>query len=1515
MPLPGGPSDKYGNRYEDLWTASCLLDLMEESADEMRLEPPGEEGAGVEFWVSRAGQREYHQVKRQNGSEGRWTLSNLNGNSVLANFWDKLQDPSATCALVSKDSVQYLTEFAERVQGARSWEEYELEFVRAEPQKEALAALRAYWNGCSVADAYTALRRIRIVTISEERLRRDVEERIEHLVVGGQPPDVLAMLIQFARESIHQTLVPADVWRAVERNPAYRRRRIEQDLRLLATIDATTAAFMAPLRKTLIAGEMLTREQSGQIVQRIQSSDQPQTVLLTGEAGFGKSHVALHVADTLQAAGWLVLAFGSDVFVGARRPEEVGERLFSRRLSPAEVLARAAHERHCILILDQIDQLSRTTSQNSTAYECFEALLEEATAFSHMRVLLTCRAFDLEQDERLKRLVQHTKSLEVIQLERLQPETVREVVAQMGINGVSLTKKQLELLAIPLHLYLLETIVEDDARDGSRQSLSFATVEDLFDGYWTHKQQRIHERHISRQVAWAEVIDTLVNDMNDHQRLSVPVALLDRFGADAEAMTSEHVLVQQGKRYTFFHEEFFDYAFARRFTAEERQIVPFLGSDSQDLFRRAQVRHILSYQRHLGEDDQATYLTTLRDILTRSEIRFHLKQAALEILRSVDDPRPDEWSILESLVEGEDETLATATVRTLDGSVPWFELLDRLGVIQRWLIDDRFVWQALRVLTGVQRLLPDLVAELVEPYAEDPRWRERYAWLMNFCDVDASPRFFEFFLHLIDAGALDEARAVLAANGDFWLLVYDLPSRHAVWACAVIGHYLNRRLVLSKAKGHPNPFNRDNGSIQTTVSSEGYLLRAAQRAPSAFAEQVLPFMLDVLDLTARRTGEPPWKDSVWEHRYVGTVHGIDHEVLDAMARALQALAADAPAEFRAIAASRLRESSYETAQYLLMRGYAGNGTEFADEAVEYLCDNSARLALSYFGDSHGAAGELIEAATPHCSADYLARLEQILLTYYPLAERGARGRQQLGRAQLILLEGITPDRRSPAVTRRLGELRRKFGDHATDEARPTFHVGWAQSPIPEAAAEKMSDAHWLRAIMRYDDDALRIGRAEGIVGGADQLAQVLQSQAKQSPVRFAQLLSAFPDSVQPVYFDAVLRGLTETEGRLDGDLLVSVATRCHQLPGRPCGKDLSWLIAKYADQSLATGLLEIVGWYATEDPSPDREQWRTPAYGGGVYYNGNVFNAGVNSVRGSAALVLAELITADGRRVGAFDIAFDHLVSDALISVRSCAAVTALAVYRHDQERGIALFLRLCESEDVLLAAPPIRDFLCMAVRSHFPLLLPLIRRMFTSALPEVAAAGAGVACLAALIAEDAGPLIEECLAGNEAQRRGAAWVFAINLGNVSCRGTCEAALSRLMNDSEALVREEAAKCFNEIRAEDVTEYKAFIGAFVQSAAFVTHPFALVHLVTEANAVPADIACLVCERFVEVAREEIGNISTHASAYTHRIAGHLAETYRKVSNPEIRSRCLTILERMQQAGAWDLDQTLEGLER
>jgi hypothetical protein len=97
-------------------------------------------------------------------------------------------------------------------------------------------------------------------------------------------------------------------------------------------------------------------------------------------------------------------------------------------------------------------------------------------------------------------------------------------------------------------------------------------------------------------------------------------------------------------RYSFGHESFFDYCFARGFVASDGDLTTFLTATEQHLFRRAQVRQGLAY---LRDSDRARYCDEIRALLSDSRIRMHLKDLTLAWLANVTDPGDDEWALLE----------------------------------------------------------------------------------------------------------------------------------------------------------------------------------------------------------------------------------------------------------------------------------------------------------------------------------------------------------------------------------------------------------------------------------------------------------------------------------------------------------------------------------------------------------------------------------------------------------------------------------------------------------------------------------------------------------------------------------------------------------------------------------------------------------------------------------------------------------------------------------------------------
>lgn len=1049
MPLTGEATAKFGVRYETLWTVLCMLDIMDHRADSVRLVPPGVEGEGVEFRIQRGGVQEYHQVKRQHGAEGRWTLKELGSRMVLSAFWDKLNDPAARCVFVSSHPAYQLGELIERAGDAKSWEEFDREFLATQRQSRDFATLCSLWGDCPREEAFERLRRISTKTIDESLLAEMVEVRLEALV-EGDPLTASDVLFRLVLDRVHDELDAQDIWRhLVERS--FRRRNLAENINVLAKLEEANARYLSPIRNELISGASIPREEARTALDSLTSEDGRRGVLLSGEAGVGKSGVVLQVLENLGKKEIPFLAFRVDRLDPTPLPSAIGQQL-ELPGSPVAVLGGVSQGRDCVLVIDQLDAVSLASGRHPQFFDGVDELIRQAEAYPQMRLLVACRNFDLENDHRLRRLTNERDGLDTIVINRLPEEIVRETVAAMGIEAGGLSPEQVRLLSVPLHLSLLAEISETPAA----RDLNFRTARDLFGRFWDRKRVVLRER-TGRSVRWPEVIDALCDNMSEKRTISAPAERVDEYEDDAQAMASENVLVRDRDKYAFFHESFFDYAFARRFAGRERELLPFLREGEQHLFRRAQVRQIL---RHEREADRARYLDDLEELLHSPDTRFHIKQVVFALLAGLEEPIREEWKILAPLLDAGEEPY-TREVFNLLRSGPWFRLIDSLGLWERWSAegDEERLNRVAYLLWMVQKHEPDRVAELLELYIRLPEWRNRIAYVMSGADLHTGRRFFELFLKAIDQGILDES--------DVGTDLYDLPDKNPEWACEALYHYLKRcqERNLFGAYEIFDPWSRRARNNH----DEELFTKSAQRAPGTFVTKLLPFMLKLMQDLAEQEGEPPYEDPIWRYRYPGESHSTEDTLLRATEIALRILSENKPETFDPFARLLREKSNFETAQYLLVRSYAANGEKYADEAVEYLLERPTRLETGYASNSHWATRQLLEAITPYCSDENMAKLEELILGYYSEWELEATSADWRGAAQLTLLGGITPSRLSSAAQERLEQWREKFGGDAK-EPMPAVMAGFVRSPIPEEEAKGMTDDEWLQAISRYRED-------------------------------------------------------------------------------------------------------------------------------------------------------------------------------------------------------------------------------------------------------------------------------------------------------------------------------------------------------------------------------------------------------------------------------------------------------------
>jgi len=344
-----------------------------------------------------------------------------------------------------------------------------------------------------------------------------------------------------------------------------------------------------------------------------------------------------------------------------------------------------------------------------------------------------------------------------------------------------------------------------------------------------------------------------------------------------------------------------------------------------------------------------------------------------------------------------------------------------------------------------------------------------------------------------------------------------------------------------------------------------------------------------------------------------------------------------------------------------------------------------------------------------------------------------------------------------------------------------------------------------------------------------------------------------------------------------------------------------------ADLDWPLEMLDILIWHALKDPDPQREGWRELAPAGEYYYRGDPYTAGINSVRGEAAMAIARLLEYHGNLIDILKPVLAEMVHDPSIAVRSCVAAALTGLLKHDRSTAVELFLHLTEAEDILLGAPTSERFLCYAANTHFHSLSPLLHRMLRSSTDAARRSGAHVVCLAALVEKAAQQLVRHSLKGDEIQRTGAAEVFAAHLSVASFRRWCEKILADLFTDKSATVRSAASKCFYKLKGDNAEEFDWLIDRFTTSRACDDSCTPMLQLLENVPQPKPKTVFSVCQRFLAEVGTELSDIRSHSAIDSEKICKLLLRVYEQAQNDRIQNQALDLIDRLFSLHAYGID--------
>lgn len=1517
---PGGIADKTGNRYEAAWLIRHLVELIDGRARSIAIEMLGEEGAGFEFRVERHGHYEWHQCKRQ--TSGSWTIGRLASEGVLAHFATKIAaSTSDTCIFVSTDPAKPLKRLKEKQPAAQNAEQFE-QSLSEDEQTQWQSLQRAL--DLDPEAGLDWLARCEFQTFPERELDLTLTAELDRWF-ASPPENVRGALREWIEGdgNFNRPLYTSDL-ESFLRARGIAIKQYEFDGTIPGKLQLANSDYDGSYRPVGAGLFDIERSEVAAVLAALDDAGGPRTIALAGPAGSGKSVVIRKALAQMADGARPLLAFRVDKVPVVATLSELGEATMEIGDSPAVVLEQLAKDRPAILIVDQADAVSEMSGRTTAVRAVLLKLLRQARHYPGLKVVFSCRSFDLENDHEFREFTDERHCVRIDVAPLRWAEDVAPVLARLRIGVKDAGAKIQALLCQPIGL----AIAAELSRDGPIELGHVEHISQLYQELLSRRDRELRDQHGANWSVF-EALGSVARAMSEREQLAAHVSVLDRYPGAVDLLQQAGLAVVQGQRLMLMHESLFDYLHARAFIADGGNLQAFLLGSEQTLFRRTQVRQILSQERDL---DRPAYLADLRFVLCDARVREHVRDLVLRWLATIPDPSPEEWQLV--LAHGASgDPLPRHTGRVIYGHHGWVAQLERIGVLDQWFAvnsDEDLFW-ALRAVEQASSAWESGVVRILDSFLEQ---RPEKASLLLRCfewfqPDRPMPELAALLIRCLDLCDSD----LLSSVGETPFNLADGWSKHApeqagAILSAVLAHWYRHH-----ARG--TPFGDDTHHLHRDFH---HFAELAEAHPEIALRSILPAMRVAMERTERAEGGAigPVEDGIWHWRRRDRGDGPHaYELIDMVTEALQRVAKAHPERAADILAS-LDPRRHMTALHLLLETVAANPSLAHLLAAEV--DNPGLFKAGWSHARAYSAGKAMAASWDLLAPDVRTRLEERLLGLYPehgfavrtfarsklpadpknwspeqLTEWARHSLADAGKTQWSTLRQLAGVALSPAARRRLVELDRKFAGREPEEP-DGIRSGSTLSPISPDSARKMNNAAWLSA-MRADWSEKRRWRDGTFYGGSEELSRVLQEEAKADPDRFIGLFWTLPADVPEVFRRAILRGVGESAldtGALD-DLLARMANGPHW---QADDATVLGLVTQRRGEALGAFATTILRWIAATG-EPGREEERTRKTGEkpealfrtAINRGHELGWRGRQAPRGEALDILGRLAWHSPdlfhRHRDLVDLALAEGTPD---TVLAASLTFVLSAIKHDTAQAVQWLDKLIALSPLCLASEHGQRALLRLDNLRHDDAKPLLLRLLNESDPAMSALAAAMIMVGSY--EGLGWEEERAaiVAGDGEWRAAAAHVAVNQIDGDVADDELDATIAAFFDDPEPLVRSEAADVFRHLNSAGIAAHASLYRRYLQSPHFDGERTYLIHRLEDA---PPELDELVLE-LVELAASKAGNAKSGRGDVGYQLWPPLMRIY--TSNPgnaSVRGRCLDVVDRLIAADALGSDRLNE----
>ena len=1263
-----------------------------------------------------------------------------------------------------------------------------------------------------------------------------------------------------------------------------------------------------------IAGIHIERPEVVTIVEWVRGSNEKHRVgVLVDQPGGGKTVVLRDTLVQLEELKVPVLAIKADYLSGGlRSPMDLAARI-DIPFAIEDCVRFIASSERVVVILDQLDALSLALTRDQVTLDIIIGLVNRLREIENVRVIISCRTFDLNNDPRLSQLlVDHHFKLLPFTEDQIQP-----ILRMYSIEWDKLLPDHKKLLTVPLHLSIYAHLFEH-GNSAVTKLESFRSLQELYDALW----RRIIESPLPDQPKVSKRISAiyrLVDFMNNSHQLTAPEAVLDELVEAAGYLERSGLIRRENSNWLFQHQTFFDYCYARHFVSLKREISQEVLSGSQGLFERSKIIQIMAYLRGMNT---GTYLQEYKTLLFSTKLRTHLKLLLYGWLGSINNPTEKEIQMARSLLR--DKERCSYFIKAISGNVDWFDALYPQGLTPLLHEGSK---ETLELLVGYLSTMIDIrsqqVAECLQPFlAKSDEWDQRILFCVSFAKNWQNEALLDLLCDLYKRGK---------TFGRTFYIFYELAQSNPCGGCKALKAHLEScisQLVITKNTLPKEDFHHEQviqpfGLEKALFGDHGtkeLIQQALVDCPQVILSELLPWAVSAILLLTRNTkseenySSDPLFSHGWHDEYISNAVGF----IRTISQALNWLAKNNPDSFRALVNTMIQVDSI-TIHRLIAYAYLSNPSEYAVDIFSYLMNDSRRLHLGDYEDSHYESCLLLANVFEFLDLERRNKLEEMILSITPDWEKKTLG--SLGITKLRFLKWMPRQLLGQNILKVLQELEEKFPNHKVEPPKGV-HGGTVGPPIDDEAQEKMNDNAWLSAMRKYNDltgwdspSEEYQRRRDFLKGGVVELSRSLKEKVKKDPERFYHLAKQFDSAISVHYITAVISGLSETDA--PSEWLFEIT---RQFSSRFVGeaiREVCWALQKRAKSKIPDDIFDIVTNWAILDPDPsaEREKQFIENRTDNNPWDG-FHHLGINSNRGTAIKTAVYwLVSQDPPQVDrAFDLT-EKVSLDPSRAVKSCVIESLHHLLQYDDKHAIAIFRRIILSEPLLLEEQLSEQFLYRIHHSHFTESQDLIKMMLDSSDNKTRQAGGRLACLSAFKFSEAEDLAERANNGDNYMCRGAAQVYSVNVQFPETQDKCREKLFSLLNHPDEEVRSFVGNCFQHLNPEDLDKFKSFIYAFIESTSFLSGVRHLVDFIGPLVAEDMELTMKITQKALQLAGNEIVDIRTsHAIIEKGMVRLPLA-IYTHTNDEKVKSDAIDIFENMLLLGSRYAEQALNDWDR